>query len=144
MKYLWLIFALGGAVTAAIVVTLSKAGIKNVHPNLAFAIQSVFILLIAWTVAAWNGNLKGIGQIDGKTWVFLILAGIISGLSSLLTFRALKLTDSSIVSPIERLSLVFAILFAVVFLRERINWQIAIGALLMAGGAVIIALAKKV
>lgn len=140
---MWILFALLAAVSAAIVTTLSKAGVKNIDPSLAFAVQAVLIIFISWGVVAIQGNIPQVKQIDGRTWAYLIVAGVFTTASSLLTFRALKLGDASQVNPLERLSLVFAILFAVLFLKEKINWQIIVGALLMAGGAVLITLAKK-
>lgn len=140
---MWILFALLAAVTAAVVTTLSKAGVKDVDPSLAFAIQAVLIILISWGVVAVGGKVSQIRDIDGRAWIYLIVAGVLTAASSLFTFRALKLGDASQVNPIERLSLVFAILFAVLFLKEKINWQIILGAVLMAAGAVVIALAKK-
>lgn len=140
---MWIVFALLAAVSAAIVTTLSKAGIKDLDSSVAFAIQSVLIIVVTWSVVLIQGNVAEVKTIDGRTWVYLIAAGIITALSSLFTFRALKLGDASQVSPLERVSLVFAILFAVLFLKEKINWQIILGAILMAGGAILITLAKK-
>ncbi|RDC62132.1 EamA family transporter [Adhaeribacter pallidiroseus] len=136
---MWILFALLAALTSAIVVTLSKAAIKNVDSSLAFAIQGVFILVISWAVVTFQGNLPNVGQIERRNWLFLGIAGILTCISSLLAFYALKLGDASRVSPLERLSLVFAIIFAVIFLKERVDWPIILGALLMAGGAIIIA-----
>ncbi len=138
---MWIVFSLLGALSAAIVVTLSKAGVKNVDSSLAFAVQSVLILLVSWGVVAYQGNLGDVTRIDRRTWIFLLVAGVITCLSSLFTFRALKLGDASRVSPLERISLVFAIVFAVIFLKEKINWQVIVGAILMAIGALVIALA---
>jgi transporter family protein len=138
---MWIVFSLLGALSAAIVVTLSKAGVKNVDSSLAFAVQSVLILLVSWGVVAYQGNLGDVTRIDRRTWIFLLVAGVITCLSSLFTFRALKLGDASRVSPLERISLVFAIVFAVIFLKEKINWQVIVGAILMAIGALIIAVA---
>lgn len=140
---MWIVFALAAAVTAAIVIVLSKAGIKNLDSGLGFAIQSVIILIVSWSVILFQGKHNEITKIDARSWLFLGLAGVITTFSSLLTFRALKLGDASAVSPVERLSLVFAILFAAFFLKERITWQVVAGAVLMAAGAIIIALAKK-
>lgn len=140
---MWVVFALVAALLAAVVTVLSKAGIKNLDSSLGFAIQSVLIIVIAWAVVLIQGNLPQIGKIDKRTWIFLVLAGIATAFSSLFTFRALKLGEASMVNPIERLSLVFAIIFAAVFLKERITWQVVAGGLLMAAGALIIAFAKK-
>ena len=140
---MWIVFALLAALSAATVTTLSKAGIKNIDPVLGFAVQSVLIIAVAWGVVLIQGNTAEVKSIDGRTWIFLIVAGIITSISSLLTFKALKLDDASRVNPLERLSLVFAIIMAGVFLKEKITWQVIAGALLMAGGALLIALAKK-
>lgn len=136
---MWIIFSLLAAFAAAVVVILSKAGIKNIDSSLGFAIQSVLILIVFWSVVIWQGNLPDVTRLDRRTWLFLVLAGIITCVSSLLTFKALKLGDASRVSPLERVSLVFAIALAAWFLKERINWQIIAGAVLMVIGAVVIA-----
>lgn len=140
---MWIVFALLAALTAAIVTTLSKAGVKDIDSSLAFAIQAVVIIVVAWSVVAFQGNLAQLKTIDTKTWIFLIAAGVLTTLSSLFTFRALKLGDASQVNPLERVSLVFAIFFAVIFLKEKITWQIIVGALFMTAGALLIAFAKK-
>lgn len=140
---MWIIIALLAALTAAIVTTLSKAGLKDVDSSLAFAIQTVLIVIVSWSVVAVQGTASQLRDIEGRAWLFLLSAGVLTALSSLLTFRALKLGDASQVSPIERLSLVFAIVLAGLFLKEKITWQIIIGAALMAAGAIVIALAKK-
>lgn len=136
----WIFFALLAALTSAVVVTLSKAAIKNLDSTVVFAVQSVLILLVSWGVVAWQGNLGEVTKVESKTWLFLVLAGVITCVSSLLSFYALKLGDASRVSPLERLSLVFAILFAALFLKEKLNWQVVVGAALMAAGAVLIAI----
>ena len=140
---MWIVFALMAALCAAIVTTLSKAGIKNVDSSLAFSIQAVLILLVSWGVVIFQGNAPQVKTIDGRTWTYLIVAGVVTTLSSLFTFRALKLGEASQVNPLERVSLVFAILFAVIFLKEKVNWQIILGAVLMAAGAILIAMVKK-
>ena len=136
---MWIIFSLLAAVLSAIVVTLSKAAVKNVDSSLAFAVQSILILIISWGVVVWQGNLGTIMQIEKRNWLFLTLAGVITCVSSLAAFYALKLGDASRVSPLERLSLVFAIIFAVIFLKEKANWPVILGAVMMAIGAIIIA-----
>lgn len=137
---MWILFALLAAVSAAVVVTLSKIGIKNVDSTVAFAIQSVMILLVAWGTVIGQGNLPELAKMERKTWIFLLVAGVVTCLSSLFSFRALKLGDASRVSPLTNLSLVFAVGLAALFLKERLSWQLIVGALLMGGGAVLIAL----
>lgn len=140
---MWILFALFAAVSAGAVSSLSKAGIKNTDPSLAFAVQSVLILIVSWAFVASRGQLGGLGRIDGRSWLYLISAGVVTTVSSLFSFQALKLGNASLVNPLQNVSLVFAILFAVLFLREKITMQVILGALLMAGGAVVIALSKK-
>ena len=138
----WIVFALLAALVSAVVVTLSKAGIKNVPSSLAFAIQSVLIIIVAWAAVWWQGVGPELGKIDRKSWGFLIAAGILTGVSSLLTFKALSLGNASRTSPLDKVSLVFGIALAAIFLKEKLNWQIIVGAVLMAGGAVFIALSE--
>ena len=88
---MWIVFSLLAALLSAIVVTLSKAAIKNVDSNLVFAVQSVLILIISWGVVAWQGNLSAVLQIEKRNWLFLGLAGTITCISSLVAFYALKL-----------------------------------------------------
>lgn len=140
---MWVVFSLMAAFATGIVVTLSKNGIKDVDPIVGFAIESVLIIMVAWGVVIGQGKLADVGNIDKRSWIFLITAGIITCLSSLCSFRSLKLGEASRTSSLERVSLVFSILFAVIFLKERITWQVIVGAALMAAGAVIIAVARK-
>ena len=139
---MWIVFALLGAITAAMVTVLSKAGIKNMDSSLAFAVQAVLIIFVSWGVVLAQGSVPQLKTIDGRTWIYLVAAGILTTLSSLFTFRALKLGEASVVNPLERISLVFAILLAAFFLKEKITWQIMVGAGLMVAGAVVIALSK--
>ena len=140
---MWAIFAFSAALTAAIVVVLSKAGMKDLDSTLVFAVQAVLILVISWGVVFFQGTYHKMGEINSRTWIYLVIAGVLTTVSSLFSFRALKLRDASVVSPIERVSLVFAIILAAVFLKEKINLQTIIGGLLMVAGAVVIAMVKK-
>ncbi|MCB2407975.1 EamA family transporter [Hymenobacter lucidus] len=139
---MWIVFSLLAALSAAVVVTLSKVGIKNVEPSVAFAVQSVLIIIVAWGVVAWQGHLPTVAGIEARTWGFLVAAGIITCVSSLLSFQALKLGQASQTSSFDKISLVFSILLAVVFLKEKVTWQLLLGAALMAGGAILIAFSK--
>jgi len=139
---MWIVFALLAAVVAATVVTLSKAGIKNVPPSLAFAIQAVLIIVVSWGTVLWQGLLPEISKIDRKSWIFLLTAGVLTATSSLLTFRALSLGDASRVSPLTNTSLIFSVLLAALFLKEKLTWQVLLGAGLMVAGAILIATTK--
>jgi len=140
---MWILFSLLAALTAAVVVILSKAGIKNVDSSLAFAIQSVLIVIVAWSVVIGQGNLSDLNRIDRRSWIFLGIAGVVTCLSSLLSFRALKLGDASRTSSLDKVSLVFSVLLAVFFLKEKVNWQVILGVVLMGAGAVVIAMARE-
>lgn len=140
---MWLVFAVLAALTAGIVVVLSKAGMKDVDPILAFAIQAVLILIVSGSAVLIQGKYGEVMKIDTRTWLFLGAAGVITAVSSLLSFKALKLGEAASVSPITSLSLVFAIILAIVFLKEKITWQLIVGATLMAIGAIVIAIARK-
>ncbi|SNS01864.1 MULTISPECIES: EamA family transporter [Hymenobacter] len=139
---MWVVFSLLAALSAAVVVTLSKLGIKNVESSVAFAIQSILIVGVAWGVVAWQGHLGQVTQIDRRTWLFLIAAGIITCFSSLFSFQALKMGQASRTSSFDKISLVFSILLATFFLKEKITWQVVVGAAMMAGGAILIAFTK--
>ncbi|QKZ13660.1 EamA family transporter [Spirosoma sp. KUDC1026] len=140
---MWILFSLLAALATAVVVTLSKAGIKNVDSSLGFAIQSVLIVIVAWSVVIGQGNLSDLNRIDRRSWIFLGIAGVITCLSSLLSFRALKLGDAARTSSLDKVSLVFSVLLAVVFLKEKVNWQVILGVVLMGAGAVVIAMARE-
>jgi transporter family protein len=139
---MWIVFALLAALISATVVTLSKAGLRNVPPSLAFAVQAVLIVLVSWSTVLWQGLLPNIGRIERRSWVFLITAGVLTAISSLLSFRALSIGDASRVSPLTNVALVFSVTLAAVFLREKLTWQVIAGAVLMAAGALLIATAK--
>lgn len=140
---MWIIFSLLAAFSAAIAIILSKAGLKKVDPILGFAIQAILIIVVSWGVVFFQKKTIGLLQIDQRSWIYLILAGIVTSLASLFQFSALKLGNASVVSSLERLSLVFAIILAVLFLKEELNWKVIVGAILMIGGAVLISLSRK-
>ncbi|OON68479.1 EamA family transporter [Hymenobacter sp. CRA2] len=140
---MWIIFSLLAAISAAVVVTLSKVGIKHVDPVLAFAIQAVLILLVSWGVVAWQGKLGGLAEVPRRDLLYLVAAGVITCLSSLFSFQALKLGAASRAGVLDKVSLVFVVILAVVFLKEKLNWQLVVGAVLMVAGAVFIAWSQK-
>ncbi|MCX2486410.1 EamA family transporter [Pedobacter sp. MR2016-24] len=140
---MWVLWALLAAVSAALVVVLTKAGLKNVDSSLAFAIQAVFIFCITWGVIYFQGNFAEIKEIENKAWVLLILAGIATTLSTLFSFKALSTGPASYVVTIERMSLVFAIVLSVIFLKEKVTWQLVLGACVMIGGAVLIVMSGE-
>jgi bacterial/archaeal transporter family protein len=140
---MWAVYALLAALAGAVMATLTKAGLKGVDSSVGLAVQSVLILLIAWGTVAFQGNLGQLGELDRRNWTYLLLAGVVTGVSSLLLYRALKLGNASRVVPLDRLSLVFAILLGSVFLKEKVGWQVIVGGGLMAVGALVIVSASE-
>ncbi|TDQ09455.1 EamA family transporter [Pedobacter metabolipauper] len=136
---MWVLWGILAAISAALVIVLTKAGLKNVDSSLAFAIQAVLILAIAWSVVLYQGNFADWKQIETKAWVLLIIAGVCTSLSTLFSYKALSLGPASYVVTLERSSLVIAIILSVVFLKEKISWQLIVGATVMIAGAALIA-----
>jgi bacterial/archaeal transporter family protein len=134
----WLIYAFLSALFAAFTAILAKIGIKNVDSNLATAIRTVVILFFAWGIVFYQGSAKQLSSISRFSLVFLILSGIATGLSWLFYFKALQLGKASQVSPIDKLSLILTIMLAAFILKEKISVSIAVGAILMSIGAIII------
>ena len=133
----WIIYALLSAVFAAATAILAKIGIKGVDSNLATAIRTVVILLFAWGIVFAQGTTKQLRSLSHISVLFLILSGIATGLSWLFYFRALQLGPASRVAPIDKLSLVFTIILAAIFLREKLTLPIVLGAALMSIGAIL-------
>ena len=136
-------FSLLAALSAAVVDTLSKVSVKKIESSLAFAIQSVLMVGVAWGVVVWQGHVGQVQQIDRRTWLLLIAAGVITCASSLFSFQALKSGLASRTASFGQVSLVFSILPAVFLLKEKVTWQLVAGAVLMAGGAVLIAFSAE-
>jgi bacterial/archaeal transporter family protein len=137
----WVFWALLSAVFAAATALLAKVGVTGIDSNLATAIRTTVILLFTWAIAIGLEKHNGLAQIGRRSWLFLILSGICTGLSWLCYFRALQLGPASGVAPIDKLSVVIVILGAALFLGERLTLMKAIGGSLIAIGAVILALA---
>jgi transporter family protein len=140
---MWIVWAILAAVSAALVTVLTKAGLKNVDSSLAFALQSVFILSITWGIVMWQDTLGDIKDIDMKAWLLLSLAGVATTASTLFSFKALSLGPASFVTTVERSSLVIAIVLSVIFLKEKLTWQLVVGAVMIISGAVLIAFSES-
>ena len=134
----WLIYAILGAIFAALTAILAKIGIKNVDSNLATAIRTAVILFFAWGVVLFQGTFKQFTSISRFSLVFLILSGITTAISWLFYFKALQMGKASQVSPIDKLSLVITIMLAAFILKEKITFPVAIGAVLMSIGAILV------
>ncbi len=138
----WFSWALLAAFFAGITAILAKVGVAGVDSNLATAIRTSVILFFTWAVFFSLAPARGLFQLTARNWLFLVLSGIATGLSWICYFRALQLGEASRVAPVDKLSVVFAIALAALFLRERLTWHHWIGGTLVLGGALIIALKK--
>ncbi|KQR92692.1 hypothetical protein ASG01_12425 [Chryseobacterium sp. Leaf180] len=135
---MWILWAVLAAVSAALVVVLTKAGLKNVDSSLAFAIQAILILAITWSVVLFQGNFTEIKNIERNAWIFLLAAGVFTSLSTLFSYKALSTGNASYVATIERTSLVITIILSIIFLKEKLTWQLVVGGTVMIAGAVLI------
>jgi bacterial/archaeal transporter family protein len=136
----WFLWALLSAFFAGLTAILAKVGVEHIDSNLATAIRTVVILIFAWAVAMTTKN-QPFSAINNRTWIFLILSGIATGLSWLCYFRALQLGEASQVAPVDKLSVVVAIVLAAIFLHERMTWHHWLGGVLIFTGAIVLAYA---
>lgn len=136
----WFIWALLSAFFAGITAIFAKIGVQNISSNLATAIRTVVILVFVWTVTLATKH-ESISAIATRTWIFLILSGMATGLSWLCYFRALQIGEASRVAPVDKLSVVIAIALAAIVLHEHLTWHQWLGGLLIFTGAVVIAAA---
>lgn len=137
---MWWIYALGSALFAALTAILAKIGIRGVNTDLATAIRTVVILVVAWSIVVARGGLGGLPALTRQNWLFLVLSGVATGLSWILYFKALQLGKVSQVAPVDKLSVAIAILLSVVFLGEVLTWKAALGAVLIIGGTLVLIL----
>jgi transporter family protein len=135
---MWIPYALLSAFFAALTALFAKIGIKGVDSDLATAIRTVIILLLAWGIAIARGATAGLPALSQRTWLFLALSGLATGASWLCYFRALKLGPVSKVAPVDKLSVALSLLLAVVFLGETISVKGALGAGLILAGTIVL------
>lgn len=137
---LWVVYALLSALFAALTSILAKIGINGVDSNLATAIRTVVVLVMAWGLVFMTGVQKQISNIGARSWLFLVLSGIATGLSWLFYYRALQMGDASRVVPIDKSSVVISIVLAFVVLKEQLTWQSIVGGLLITAGTFVLIL----
>jgi transporter family protein len=135
----WVFWALLSAAFAALTAIFAKIGIENVNSDFATLIRTVVILLAAAAIVYGTGNWQAPSSVSAKTWLFLVLSGAATGASWICYFRALKLGDAARVAPIDKLSVVFVSIFAVMFLGEYLTPRNWLGVVLIAFGTVLIA-----
>ncbi|HEY0799630.1 MAG TPA: EamA family transporter [Steroidobacteraceae bacterium] len=136
----WRVFALGSAFFAALTAIFGKVGVSEINSDLATFYRTVIILGVSALLVSARQEWQAPGTLSSKGLVFLVLSGIATGLSWLCYFRALQMAPASRVAPIDKFSVVLVVLFAVLFLGERLTWKVAMGAILIASGVILTAL----
>ncbi len=133
----WLIYACASALAAAATAILAKVGVEGVPSTLATAFRTTIVLVIAWGLVLAFGERQALLAMPRRSWIFLSLSGVATGLSWLAYFRALQLGPASRVAPIDKLSLPLTIVLAAVVLGESISWKVAAGVAMMTAGALL-------
>lgn len=137
---MWFTFALLSAVFAALTSILAKIGIDGVNSNLATAIRTVVVLVMAWGMVFITGNQNGIAQISSKSWLFLILSGLATGLSWMCYYYALQIGEASKVVPVDKFSVVISMVLAFVILKETVTFKTILGGILITLGTFVMIL----
>jgi transporter family protein len=137
---MWALYALLSALFAALTSILAKVGIKDVNSNLATAIRTVVVLVMAWGIVFLTGKQREIPGVGPKSWLFLILSGCATGLSWLFYYRALQLGEASKVVPIDKFSVVISMVMAFAFLGETMSGKAILGGLLITAGTFVLIL----
>ena len=138
--HMWVVYALLSALFAALTAILAKIGIENINSNLATAIRTVVVLIMAWGIVLVNGSINQISNITQKSWIFLILSGIATGLSWLFYYKALQIGEASKVVPIDKFSVVITMILAFVILKEAASVKTIVGGVFITIGTFIMIL----
>ena len=134
---MWFVFALMSAIFAALTSILAKVGIEGVNSNLATAIRTVVVVVMAWGMVFLTGAQTGIGEIGKKSWLFLILSGLATGASWLCYYRALQMGEASKVVPVDKFSVVITLVLAFLFLHEKFTAKSLAGCALIGAGTLL-------
>ncbi len=137
---MWFVFAILSAVFAALTSILAKVGIEEVNSNLATAIRTLVVVLMAWLMVFITNAQGGLSSISKKSWLFLILSGLATGASWLCYYKALQMGEASKVVPIDKLSVVITLILAFVFLHEQFTIKSIIGCILIGAGTLLMVL----
>lgn len=137
---MWFIFALLSAVFAALTYILAKVGIDGVNSNLATAIRTMVVVVMAWGMVFLTHTQSGISEISKKSWLFLVLSGLATGASWLCYYRALQIGEASKVVPVDKLSVIITLVLAFVFLHESFTMKSLIGCVLIGAGTLLMVL----
>ena len=131
---MWILFAILSSVFAALTSILAKVGIEGVNSNLATAIRTAVVLIMAWGMVFLTNAQRGLSEISTKSWIFLILSGLATGASWLCYYKALQMGEASKVVPIDKLSVVITLVLAFIFLHEQVTPKSIIGCVLIGAG----------
>ena len=137
---MWFIFAILSAIFAALTSILAKIGIEGVNSNLATAVRTIVVVLMAWLMVFVTGSQNGFMDISKKSWIFLILSGLATGASWLCYYKALQIGEASKVVPIDKLSIVITVALGFLFLGEQITLKTLIGCSLIVAGTFVMIL----
>ena len=137
---MWLLFALGSSIFAALTSILAKLGIEGVNSTLATAIRTVVVLVMSWGMVFLTNSQGGVTEISRRSWIFLILSGLATGASWLCYYRALQTGEASKVVPIDKLSVVITMILAAAILREQFTPRSILGCVLIGAGTLLIVL----
>lgn len=137
---MWILFAVGSSVFAASTSILAKVGIEGVSSNLATAIRTFVVLLMAWGMVFLTHSQDSIFNIGKRSWIFLILSGLATGASWLCYYKALQIGNASKVVPIDKMSTVLTLILAFVFLHEQFTLKSLVGSILLAAGTLVMVL----
>lgn len=137
---MWWLYALLSALFASLTAIFAKVGITGVNSNLATAIRTIIILMVAWGIVLAKGEAKGIGALSKQNIIFLVISGIATGLSWIFYFKALQLGKVSQVAPVDKLSVALTIILSVMFLGEALTVKTAVGAVLIIAGTLVLIL----
>lgn len=134
---MWKYYALLSALFAALTAIFAKIGVNDINSNIATAVRTTIILFLTWGIVLFSGKLNELKGVSPRTWCFLILSGLATGMSWLFYFKALQTGDVSRVAPIDKLSVVITIVLSFVILKEPVDIRVIIGALLIAAGSIV-------
>lgn len=133
---MWILFAIGSAVFASLTSIFAKVGIEGVGSNLATAIRTMVVVAMSWLMVFITNQQNGLTEISRRSWIFLILSGVATGLSWLCYYKALQIGSASKVVPIDKMSVVLTLVLAFVFLHEQMTWKSVVGCILIGAGTI--------
>jgi bacterial/archaeal transporter family protein len=137
---MWILYAILSAIFASLTAIFAKIGVKDVNPNLATAIRTIVVLVLIWAIVFFRGEQEGLSVISKRNILFLVISGIMTGLSWIFYFKAISEGPLSIIAPIDKLSIALTIILAFIFLNEPVTLKAIIGSLLIIGGIVVLIL----